>query len=406
MPRAIVVHPPFGPFGGGELLAAWVLQALVDEYTVTLVCIEPVEWRRIDARFGTTLADAAVTVRTPSPTWQRVFRRWPAKADRLRWAFLERLSAQLVSPRDGDVWISTCNEMSLPLPGMQYVHFPSPRLLADEELGWLKRPLSARRAYLTLCRQIAGSQVVEHRQHMTLVNSRFTAAAWRDTHGLPAEVVYPPVPPLSPGRPWNERLDRVVCLGRLFPGKGLDRVVSIVAGVRAQGPKVTLAFAGKWDCEPTERRRLEEFLHAYPWIEVHENPSRAAIAELVAASRYGLHGMVREPFGIAVAELQDAGAITFAPASGGPSEIVEDDRLLYGDVRDGIAKFTRVWNDRALQEELRQRAATRVGRFSPTRFMEDIRRHTAALASSGHAPVTSAQRLTQPFIEQSRVPGR
>jgi len=42
-PRAIVVHPPFGPFGGGELLAAWVLQALARDYALSLVCVEPVD---------------------------------------------------------------------------------------------------------------------------------------------------------------------------------------------------------------------------------------------------------------------------------------------------------------------------------------------------------------------------
>ncbi len=389
--RVVVVHPPFGPGGGGELLAAWFLQALARDYALTLVCIEPVDWSQVDARFGTTLAAVGVTVKTPPRTWQHLLRRWPPKADRLRWALLERLNDRLVAARADDVWISTCNEMCLPRPGLQYVHFPTPKLLADVELGWFKRPPSVRRAYLTLCRQIAGSRVVEHRRHVTLVNSRFTAAAWREMHGLPAEVVYPPVPPLGSGRPWSERVDRAVCLGRLFLGKGLERVIAIIAGARAQGANITLAVAGKWDCSATERHTLEQFIRAQPWIELHENPSRAALADLAASSRYGLHGMVYEPFGIAVAELQEAGAITFAPATGGPPEILEDERLLYRDEADGVEKFLRVWRDPALQDELRQRAATRAGRFSPARFMEQVRVHVAA-AAARDAPIRPIRR--------------
>jgi glycosyltransferase involved in cell wall biosynthesis len=376
-PRAVVVHPPFGPYGGGELLAAWVVQSLARDYAVTLVCIDPVDWTQVDARFGTTLADAGVTVRTPSPAWRRILHVWPPRADLLRRALLERLSAQLVPFEPGDVWIGTYNETRLPQPGLQYVNWPTPGMLTDAELDGIGASPRLRREYLKLCRSLAGPQLVEHRQNVTLVNSRFTAAAWQQIHGLPAAVVYPPVPPLATGRPWSERADRVVCLGRLFPGKGIERVVAVVAGVRAQGATLTLAVAGKWDCEAQERRRLEQFLRERPWIELHENASRSSLAALLASSRYGVHGMMHEPFGIAVAELQDSGAITFAPASGGPPEIIEDERLLYRDVSDGVDKLMRVWRDPALQDELRQQAATRIGRFSPTRFMQHIRAEVA-----------------------------
>lgn len=370
-PRVVVVHPPFGPYGGGELLAAWVLEAIAHDHDLTLVCIDAVDWARVDARFGTTLAGAAITVKTPSPAWQWILRVWPQRGDRLRWALIERIAARLGGPAAAAHWISTCNEMRLPRPGLQYVHFPSPDLCSDQELA--DRPLTLRRAYQRLCRRVAGVALAEHRRHVTLVNSHFTARAWRAARGVDAQVVYPPVPPLGAGRPWHARADRIVCLGRLFPGKGLERVVEIVAGARARGADVTLAIAGKWDCTPPERRRLEQYFRSRAWVEVHENLSRDALADLIGSSRYGMHGMIHEPFGIAVAELQDMGVITFVPATGGPPEIVEDERLHYRSEAEGVEQFLRVWGDVPLQEELRSRAARHAGRFSPGRFVEHVR---------------------------------
>jgi len=42
-----------------------------------------------------------------------------------------------------------------------------------------------------------------------------------------------------------------------------------------------------------------------------------------ASSRYGIHGAEGEGFGIAIAEMVKAGCVTFAPAVGGPAEILD-----------------------------------------------------------------------------------
>jgi len=255
----------------------------------------------------------------------------------------------------------------------------------------IRRWEKAHAAYLLACRWLAGPGLVgAEGGNATWVNSRFTAAAWARVHGTPAEVLYPPVPPTGAGRPWAERTDRVVCLGRILFGKGIEGVVAIVATLRERGVPLTLVVAGSWDCFAAERRRLEGFLRQHDWIEVRACLSRPALLELLGGSRYGLHGMENEPFGIAVAEMQESGMIVLAPAAGGPAEIIGDERLLYRDESDAVEKLLRVRSDPVLQETLRAAARARVGQFSPERFMSAVRAGVASrLAQSPERPLVA-----------------
>ena len=71
---------------------------------------------------------------------------------------------------------------------------------------------------------------------------------------------------------------------------------------------------------------------------------------LIPQHRYGIHGMTGEHFGIAPAELQLAGCLTFVPSDGGQTEIVEgDERVMYHDVDDAVRKISHVLSDAALE---------------------------------------------------------
>jgi glycosyltransferase involved in cell wall biosynthesis len=83
--------------------------------------------------------------------------------------------------------------------------------------------------------------------------------------------------------------------------------------------------------------------------------------------------MVDEHFGMAVAEMARAGCITFAHASGGPREILEDARLLYDDADDAVAKILAVLRSAELQAELGRHVARRGACYSAERFTTTIR---------------------------------
>ncbi len=54
-PRVLIAHPYVYPSGGGNSVAAWALQALHDEYEVTLATLGPVDYNAVNGSFGTSL---------------------------------------------------------------------------------------------------------------------------------------------------------------------------------------------------------------------------------------------------------------------------------------------------------------------------------------------------------------
>ncbi len=106
-------------------------------------------------------------------------------------------------------------------------------------------------------------------------------------------------------------------------------------------------------------------------------------------NRYAIHGMVDEHFGIAPAELQRAGCITFVPNGGGSPEIVgRDERLVYRSIEDAIEKIDRVLSDPELEAELRRDIELRRACFSEHRFMEEILEIVDSFGTSGRGRPT------------------
>ena len=96
-------------------------------------------------------------------------------------------------------------------------------------------------------------------------------------------------------------------------------------------------------------------------------------AQILAACRYGIHGREGEAFGIGVAEMVKAGCITFAPAEGGPAEIVNHEALLYRDDDEAVEKITAVLDQRALRGELIRHLRNQAKHFAPEAFMTGFR---------------------------------
>ncbi len=107
---------------------------------------------------------------------------------------------------------------------------------------------------------------------------------------------------------------------------------------------------------------------------MRRNIGRDELTRLMTRQRYGIHGMVGEHFGIGVAEMVRAGCVVFAPDSGGPAEIVGDERLLYASEREAVEKIERVLTDPDLQAELGATAAARDDEFGTKRFAAEVRR--------------------------------
>jgi glycosyltransferase involved in cell wall biosynthesis len=308
-----------------------------------------------------------------APRWlRRAIDALPPPLALLQTSLLFRRCRQLAAKFDG--FATAANEADFGGRGLQYVHFPwtyPERPPAD--LRWYHGRWS-QRAYRALCTRIAGFSAARMRANLTLANSRWTAAKFRELHGIEPLVVSPPMMGEPPAVPWEARENGFVCVGRLSPEKELDKVIYIVAAVRRRGHDVHLHLLGSPRGGGAYVRRLRRRARADgEWLFIEEDLPRPELLRRIAQHRYGIHGMVEEHFGMAVMEMVRAGCVVLVPRGGGQVEIVGDEGLSYADARDAVRKIDVLLTDETRRAAARASLAARAERFAPAAFVERIR---------------------------------
>jgi glycosyltransferase involved in cell wall biosynthesis len=389
-PRLLFVQPSLQPPGGGNGVAAWMLQALKDEYDITVYTWWPVDVERINRFWGTSIrADDFRATRVP--TWlRRLVDAPPLPLAMLRTAVMinsvRRRSAEY------DLAITANNEADFGSVGVQYVHYPwnmFPRPAVDlrwYHFGFLLAP------YYRLCVALSGFSADSTRRNITLVNSDWTGRQAWTRYRIASRTVYPPVTMVASSLGWEARSPEFVAIGRIAPEKELERVIDIMTGVRARVPAVRLHVVGTKDHTRYYGRIARRIRAAGDWIQLHEDLPRAELDALIGRVRYGIHGMREEHFGMAPAEMVRAGCIVWVPDGGGQVEIVGDARLTYGSIEEGVAKITRTLGDADEQARLRAHLATRASLFSTERFMQQVRAAVAEAAALAQGAVAASSR--------------
>jgi glycosyltransferase involved in cell wall biosynthesis len=358
------------------VLAAWALEALVADYDVTVLTDDPPSVDELNRYAGTSLASRSFRVER-LPRGFRAFQHlWPTPLALLHRFVAMRTARKLASRFD--VVVSLDNEVDLGRRALQYVHFPWgywPRPRVDLRWYHASGLLSA---YFALVRLVSPTRPERIAANATLVNSDWTGRKFRETYGGSTRTIHPPAPGAFPDVPWNERFDRFVVLGRLGPEKELEKVVAIVEGVRALGHPVTLLLVGFTDRRGAAgrygRRIIALARDRRSWMEVRVGVPRAELETIMASSRWGLHGMAEEHYGMAVAEMVLAGCVPFVPDGGGLVEIVGDlPELRYRSVEDAVATIDRVRRDDDLLGRLRSALADRKPGLGADRFMREFR---------------------------------
>jgi glycosyltransferase involved in cell wall biosynthesis len=208
--------------------------------------------------------------------------------------------------------------------------------------------------------------------NLTLANSRWTAGVIKQMYDLDATVVYPPVVLASADTAWRDREEGFVLVSRIVPDKKIERAIRILSGVRARGYNIHLHVIGRGD--ERHRRYLQGLAGESSWIFWEGQVDRDKFNELLRTHRYGIHVRENEHFGIGVAEMLRAGCLPFVPASGGPVEIVGDNRgLTFDDEQEAMEKIVRVLSSSERQRELLDRLTERKALFSTERFEAEMR---------------------------------
>ena len=366
--RILLVQRTLDPPGGGNAVAAWMLQALVGDHEVGTLTEHAWTPAAVDRFYGTRLTGASI------PQWHSrgaatCLRQTGARLDRLRMSSLLRKARRV--GREFDLLITADNYAAFDRPGIQYLHYPLPLRPVPDRYGPLVH------AYYVVCDAVSGLSFEAARKNRTLVNSRWTAERVADLH---PEVLYPPVADPGKGLPWPNRVNTFLCVGRFHGSKRLETVVSILDRVRAAQRDVSLTFVGSnVDAEYTER--IRRLAGARPWITILEDLSQAELFLSMRRCRYGIHAMENEHFGIAPAEMARAGCVVFAHESGGLVEVLNGRaELLWQNAEAAVVQILAVMGDDALQRELSTALVAHARRFAADRFVRDFRRIVATTA--------------------------
>lgn len=374
--KVALIHPELG-FGGSEAPALWTIEALKQDYDVTLISMGDVDLKRLNAYYGTSLAPGDFsTQRVPLPWGLRNTSKFSA----LKGRFLQRYTWR-VAP-EFDVLISSYGPMDFGKPGLQMIadfsfveewRFdlnPSFRTWK----AWFYGDTLVRGIYLRLCDSIAPLSTEAWKQNTTLANSAWSAGRLLNKYGIPSQVVYPPVAVEFPPIPYLDREKGFVCLGRVAPEKCVHSLIEILRKVRERGHDVHLHVLGGMDkSDYAEKvRGLAEQFHQWVFLEGWTQGERKK--ELLAGHRFGIHAHPNEPFGIAVGEMVLAGCLVFVPNGGGQVEIINHPALIYENEADAVEKIVAILTHEAEQEKLHDHLRLRSNSFSVKSFMEATRR--------------------------------
>jgi glycosyltransferase involved in cell wall biosynthesis len=199
---------------------------------------------------------------------------------------------------------------------------------------------------------------------LVLANSQWAARQLEEHFQISCPgVLHPPVPlPTAPAGG-----DRIV------PEKEIERMIDILAQVRAQGFPVTFTLIGDIGDSDYSRGIGDLAARQGDWIATPGFLHLERKQAVLASHTFALHACRIEAFGIAVAEMAAMGCIPFVPTSGGAGEIVPFSELQYTSDDEAVAKITALLRDPARVRELAATMPAQAVRFAPPRFVERLR---------------------------------
>lgn len=216
---------------------------------------------------------------------------------------------------------------ALPVPTASIRHAPAiftedPALLSL--LGARANPL--RRAYVRGCRAI-GRIPKQDKADLVLTNTCWTGQQMRRQLDIePDATLYPPVRPPRHSTHCR-RPFRLLVLGRITPNKRIEDALAITEALVARGLPVELEVCGR--VNDRYGLRLADRISRNPHVQVSANATPSGKARALAEASVGLHLFRGEHFGIAVAEMLEAGCVPVVYDDGGVCELVTDPGLRF-----------------------------------------------------------------------------
>ena len=379
--RLLLVHHNINPPAGGAGVAAWGIEALKDDYEVTVLTWQPINIDNINRYYGTRLKSAEFKVFFAPSVIRWLYALDPEPNSIQPIASLMRIGRFLNEKYDAVLTFN--NEMDLGEPIIQYIHYPylAEKINIDRPpagLPFLERiKLSFKHRWRPWL-LISGFNRERMLKNLTLVNSDWTGEVVRKAYGISSVTVYPPIEVQTAHTEWECRENSFVAIGRIDREKSWARIIEILSNLRQKGYDIRLHIVGSLDATSIQSGYYQEFkqliLENSAWVKLVGNISRMDLFKVIAKARYGIHAREEEHFGMAVAEMTMGGCVVFAPNNGGQTEILaKDTRLLFDSADDAVQKIANILDNPEAQHELQAKLLSQAQSYSLERFIRQMR---------------------------------
>ncbi len=375
------LHPP----GGGEGVANWMIQSLARRGHTTILTWEPADFQRIDEYYGTQLRQWSFEHRLVAPSLRKLLLASRLPHELLKLSLLMGRAKRM--RKQFRHCFSAYNDLDLGPGSVNYLHYPCLDFSKLRSTPWPTHPLGKMiwPFYIDACLLPARWDIQGIRQSLILANSHWSAQKYIDHYQAPVyRVLHPPALGEPKGHD-GPREEAFLSIARVDRCKGWPRLISIIEKVRAHGHQVRLTLAGsRGDAGLLEE--LQVLAASRPWLTLALDLDRAAMDHLIATHRYGIHGMIEEHYGMAVAELILSGCLTLVHDSGGQVEIARLPETRYHNEEDAVEKIRAILENPELRERLLKEQSAHSENFTRQAFVEGFEQFLEELESGQLQP--------------------
>lgn len=375
-PRIAVVHPHISCAGGSESRALWTVQALQDEFDVTLISMGELNIDELNHYYGTNLSTNYLKlIEIPFP--RLIGRHLSA----IRGYPLSRYCRK--NAPKYDVMISAYNFMDFGRIGIQFLgdfsfddnirNLLHPTIKKNFRFASIRKVLKC--PYTILAERLHGDTWERMIGNLTIANSVWSQQLLKERFGIQAKVIYPPVSEIVNNIAWEKREDGFVMIGRISPEKRHALVIQSIRKLRKKGYDIHLHLVG--DVNDKVNKKYINDLRCLvgedeSFIHFEGRLSGKMKQLLINRHKYGVSACKNEAFGIAIVEMIKGGCIVFVPNSGGQVEIIDNPLLLFQDADIDQKILNTITSDKD-QKSLRKHLLDQSKKFSSQIFMNEVK---------------------------------
>ena len=359
MPPVTLLHPSLNRLGGSERVCLEIMRVLKDQdHSVHLCTIDRTNWALMEANWGVSTRPDKETYNQEGPLNLSGTTSWA-------WATTTYLWIMLRAQMEAGLSVNNYGEVFPLVSDVSYIH-SRPLITVEGDPYGVPVWGYTRKLYDWVYAELSSN----YQEGVLLTNSRYNMELVKEHLDREASVVHPFIEPvLNRGEP---KTGNVLTVSRIAPGKNLTVIPEVAQ--RMRGPRFIVA--GKTQ---SNSDKVLTALRKQPRLDVHTNPPREDLLDLMRRSSVYLSTQPDEAFGISILEAMSAGCVPIVPRGGGPWIDILERRdgevgLSYRDPAEAAERIREVLEDEQLREALRAGAVERSRRFSPDRFEVDFTR--------------------------------